>query len=260
MLSSRELVLTFSQDVSPGTGNLTLRDLTDPSNPVETLIPASDPPFTYDHNVVRIDPSGLLGWSKNYAIRIDAAMDENTTIIVEYRSDLIGWTAAADQGGESGYITITEESQNPPPRLPDDVRAEQIRDLKFGMFICWSFRTFSGQEWTPTRDKDASYFRATSMDTEQWARVARDAGMSYILFLTNHHDGFCLWDTETTEKKLPCRRIHLPDPAVPPGWRGLVLLAAGTRRAGPSCGKNLRRLQRRAQILQHLLDQRRAQF
>jgi alpha-L-fucosidase len=26
--------------------------------------------------------------------------------------------------------------------------------------------------------------------------------MGYILFLTKHHDGFCLWDTETTQRKV----------------------------------------------------------
>ncbi len=86
--------------------------------------------------------------------------------------------------------------------IPDQVRAQQIRDMKFGMFICWSFSTFSGQEWTPTLDKNPSYFRATGCDTDQWCETARDAGMNYILFLTKHHDGFCLWDTATTEKKV----------------------------------------------------------
>lgn len=81
-------------------------------------------------------------------------------------------------------------------------RGKEIRDMKFGMFICWSFSTFSGREWTPTRDKDASFFRATGCDTDQWCRVAKNAGMNYILFLTKHHDGFCLWDTETTDKKV----------------------------------------------------------
>ncbi len=87
-------------------------------------------------------------------------------------------------------------------KINDHLRAEQIRDLKFGMFICWSFSTFSGMEWTSTLDKDASYFRATEVDTDQWARVAKEAGMNYILFLTKHHDGFCLWDTQTTDKKV----------------------------------------------------------
>ena len=87
-------------------------------------------------------------------------------------------------------------------KIDDHLRAQQIKDLKFGMFICWSFSTFSGMEWTPTLDKDASYFRATSVDTDQWAKVAKEAGMNYILFLTKHHDGFCLWDTQTTDKKV----------------------------------------------------------
>ncbi len=93
-------------------------------------------------------------------------------------------------------------SQLRPEKKDDLVRAEEIREMQFGMFICWSFSTFSGREWTPTLDKDASFFRATGCDTDQWCRVARDAGMHYILFLSKHHDGFCLWDTETTDKKV----------------------------------------------------------
>ena len=88
-----------------------------------------------------------------------------------------------------------------PEKLPDLIRAEQIKDMKFGMFICWSFSTFSGEEWTRGVD-DVAYFKAVDCDTDQWCQVAKDAGMAYILFLTKHHDGFCLWDTATTEFKV----------------------------------------------------------
>ena len=88
-----------------------------------------------------------------------------------------------------------------PDKLPDDIRAQQIKDMRFGMFICWSFSTFSGYEWTRGVE-DAGFFRATGCDTDQWCQVAKDAGMAYILFLTKHHDGFCLWDTKTTEWKV----------------------------------------------------------
>jgi alpha-L-fucosidase len=74
--------------------------------------------------------------------------------------------------------------------------------MKWGMFICWSFSTFSGREWTLTKDKGPDYFKVTGCDTDQWARTAKEAQMGYILFLTKHHDGFCLWDTATTEKKV----------------------------------------------------------
>ena len=87
-------------------------------------------------------------------------------------------------------------------KLPDKVRAKQIQDMEWGMFICWSFSSFYGREWTPTKGKDASFFKATGCDTDQWCKTAKEAGMGYILFLAKHHDGFCLWDTKTTEKKV----------------------------------------------------------
>lgn len=80
-------------------------------------------------------------------------------------------------------------------------RAEELKSLHWGMFICWSFSTFSGKEWTPGV-KDVSFFRAKNVDTDQWAKTAKEAGMGYILFLTKHHDGFCLWDTKTTDRKV----------------------------------------------------------
>jgi len=80
-------------------------------------------------------------------------------------------------------------------------RVEQLKALKFGMFICWSFSTFSDKDCTPGI-KGVSLFKPTGCETDQWARVAKEAGMNYILFLTKHADGFCLWDTRTTDRKV----------------------------------------------------------
>ncbi|MDO4856516.1 MAG: alpha-L-fucosidase [Thermoguttaceae bacterium] len=80
-------------------------------------------------------------------------------------------------------------------------RAQELKDLKWGMFVCWSLSTFSGTEWTDPAGKTPDFFRAAGVDTDQWARTAKEAGMGYILFLAKHHDGFCLWDTKTTEFK-----------------------------------------------------------
>ncbi len=105
------------------------------------------------------------------------------------------------------FLTFLLSCNNQPKvdytvKIDDHVRAEQIKEMKFGMFICWSFSTFYGSEWTPTLDKEATFFKATGCDTDQWCRVAKNAGMAYILFLSKHHDGFCLWDTNTTDKKV----------------------------------------------------------
>ncbi len=82
----------------------------------------------------------------------------------------------------------------------DAVRAKELSDLRMGMFVCWSLSTFSGYEWT-RGVTSPDYFKATGCDTDQWCKTAKEAGMGYILFLTKHHDGFCLWDTKTTEFK-----------------------------------------------------------
>lgn len=104
--------------------------------------------------------------------------------------------------GCKSKATIEKENNNQVNRiLPDSVRAKQLSDLRFGMFICWSYSTFSGKEWTG-EPHDVSFFKPTTCDTDQWAKAAKDAGMKYILFLTKHHDGFCLWDTQTTDLKV----------------------------------------------------------
>jgi alpha-L-fucosidase len=85
--------------------------------------------------------------------------------------------------------------------MDPQARAKEIEGLHFGMFICWSLSTFSGYEWTRGVTSHG-FFKATGCDTDQWCATAKDAGMGYILFLTKHHDGFCLWDTKTTEFKV----------------------------------------------------------
>ncbi len=80
-------------------------------------------------------------------------------------------------------------------------RAEQLKELRFGMFICWSFATFADEEW-PQGVTDVNLFNPSGMDTDQWAREAKNAGMGYILFLAKHHPGFCLWDSDTTDWKV----------------------------------------------------------
>ena len=82
-----------------------------------------------------------------------------------------------------------------------EARVKLLQDLHWGMFVCWSFSTFSGKEWT-RGVTNIDLFAAKNCDTDQWAKAAKDARMGYILFLTKHHDGFCLWDTKTIDRKV----------------------------------------------------------
>ncbi len=80
-------------------------------------------------------------------------------------------------------------------------RAEELKALKFGMFIHWSLATFTGSDIALGSTK-ISLFNPGGCDTDQWASVAIEAGMGYLLFVTKHADGMCLWDTKTTDRKV----------------------------------------------------------
>jgi len=142
----------------------------------------------------------LSPWKTIHVNGKKADLDEDGLVTLDTKpGQILLFSEAAETNASSEAPTETATNRT---KQPDKVRARQIKDMKWGMFICWSFSTFSGREWTPTLDKDATYFKATGCDTDQWCQTARDAGMGYILFLAKHHDGFCLWDTETTEKKV----------------------------------------------------------
>lgn len=67
----------------------------------------------------------------------------------------------------------------------------------YGMFIHFGVNTFTDQEWSDG-SISAEKYHPTHLDCDQWVRVARDAGFRYVLLITKHHDGFCLWDSKYT--------------------------------------------------------------
>jgi len=84
-----------------------------------------------------------------------------------------------------------------PSRKPNKAQLEQI-ERKYGMFMHFGINTFHDMEWTDG-SKPASSYNPTSIDAEQWIKTAKEAGMKYVILITKHHDGFCLWDSKFTE-------------------------------------------------------------
>ncbi len=91
---------------------------------------------------------------------------------------------------------------------PTPEALEAWKDMRFGMFICWGPVSLTGHEigWsrgreTPIEEYDNLYKRwdPKNFDANQWVEVVKQMGARYIIFLTKHHDGFCLWDTRQTE-------------------------------------------------------------
>ena len=81
---------------------------------------------------------------------------------------------------------------------------------RFGMFIHFGLYSIPARgEWVRSTEEMPEedylpYFREfdpSALDARDWARRAREAGMRYAVLTAKHHDGFCLFDTATTDFK-----------------------------------------------------------
>lgn len=98
-----------------------------------------------------------------------------------------------------------------------DRRMGWWREARFGMFIHWGpYAVPAGihegnevkgiGEWImnaaqiPVAEYEdyARHFNPTAFDADEWVRIAKDAGMKYIIITSKHHDGFCLWASEVS--------------------------------------------------------------
>ena len=79
---------------------------------------------------------------------------------------------------------------------------------KFGMFIHFGIYSLTGYHeqarWRFFTPKNvyrtlADRFDPSEFDADEIVTLAKNAGMEYICFTTKHHDGFCMWDTKTTD-------------------------------------------------------------
>jgi alpha-L-fucosidase len=89
-----------------------------------------------------------------------------------------------------------------------DARLQWWREARFGMFIHWGPVSLKGTEigWSrgeqvPTEIYDNLYkeFNPTQFNADEWASLAKTAGMKYLVLTSKHHDGFCIWDTKQTD-------------------------------------------------------------
>lgn len=89
-----------------------------------------------------------------------------------------------------------------------DERMAWWHDARFGMFVHWGLYSQLGRhEWVMNREripvaeyeKLAASWRPKERPAREWARLAAQAGMKYMVMTTKHHEGFCLWDTKQTD-------------------------------------------------------------
>jgi len=86
-------------------------------------------------------------------------------------------------------------------RSPAAERIKVLADwegLKFGMFIHYGMSTFTGLEFGEV-PADSKIYAPTSLDVDQWIRVAKEAGMKYAVLTSKHCYGHSLWDSRVSD-------------------------------------------------------------
>ena len=83
-------------------------------------------------------------------------------------------------------------------RLVPTAQQLEWQQMEFTAFLHFGMNTFTGNEWGHGTDSPA-LFNPSELDCEQWVKALKDGGFKMALITAKHHDGFCLWQTETTE-------------------------------------------------------------
>ena len=95
-------------------------------------------------------------------------------------------------------LVIPVRAQEIQPGTQPDKTQRELLKRGYGMFIHYGMNTFLDKDWSEGVEP-ASTYHPTQLDCDQWVRIAREAGFRYVVLVTKHHDGFCLWDSKYTD-------------------------------------------------------------
>lgn len=123
----------------------------------------------------------------------------------------------------AGLVLLTPafaraQTETPSPAETKEVRLKWFDQAKYGLFINWGLYSIPAGEWMgkkypnigewimhdakiPVKEYEqlAPQFKPGKFNADEWAQLAADAGMKYLVFDCKHHDGFALYHSEVSK-------------------------------------------------------------
>jgi alpha-L-fucosidase len=153
------------------------------------------------------------GYKKNIMTRINTAISFFCFLFLLAQTSLLGQESVHPQSAKYEW----------PAEPAVRAKLEKWQDQKFGIILHWGLYAVPGiveswsicsEDWID-RDSTIAYddykkwywgqmqhFNPIHFNPENWAKVAKEAGMRYLVFTTKHHDGFNMFDTKQTDFKI----------------------------------------------------------
>jgi len=144
----------------------------------------------------------------------------------------------------SGYSQAMDEMWDSGSKSNENPNLKWFKEAKFGLFIHWGLYsqlagTWKGKnyygsgEWIMNRAKIpvkeyakvASDFDPVNFNADEWAQLAKDAGIKYIVITAKHHEGFAMYDSKVSDfnivKATPFKKDPMKALALATAKRGI---------------------------------------
>jgi alpha-L-fucosidase len=118
-------------------------------------------------------------------------------------------------GGDLFHFGQPTSQAQPDPAK--EARLKWFREAKYGLFIHWGLYAIPAGQWNGKRslglgewvmlrsavpvkeyEKLATRFNPVKFNADEWVKLAKEAGMKYIVITSKHHDGFALFASKAS--------------------------------------------------------------
>lgn len=152
---------------------------------------------------------------------------------------LLAWSVAVVNAQDEMWDKTASGRQHP--------NIQWFKEAKFGMFIHWGLysklggvwnnkRYYGSGEWIMNQAKipadvyaaQAAFFNPVNFNADEWATLAKEAGIRYMVITAKHHEGFAMYDSKVSDFTIVKSSPYKKDP--------MKALAEATRRRGIQFG------------------------